>query len=47
MVNSMDRPPIEKLTGETPDVFEYLYFGVYGSVIFEEDARLGEIQIGI
>ena len=40
------RTPIEKLTGETPDISEYLDFGFYDWVIFKENAGLGEIQIG-
>ena len=40
------RTPIEKLTGETPDISEYLDFGFYDWVIFKENAGLGEVQIG-
>ena len=40
------RTPIEKLTGETPDISEYLDFGFYDWVIFKDDAGLGEVQIG-
>ena len=40
------RTPIDKLTGETPDISEYLDFGFYDWVIFKENAGLGEFQIG-
>ena len=37
---------MEKLTGETPDISEYLDFGFYDLVWYKEDAGLGEIQLG-
>ena len=40
------RTPIEKLTGETPDISEYLDFGFYDWVTFKQDAGLGEVSIG-
>jgi hypothetical protein len=40
------RTPLESLTGETPDISEYLDFGFYDLVWFKEDAGIGEIKIG-
>ena len=40
------RTPIEKLTGETPDISEYLDFGFYDWVTYKQDAGLGEVKIG-
>ena len=40
------RTPIEKLTGETPDISEYLDFGFYDWVLYKEDAGLGEVHVG-
>ena len=40
------RTPIELVTGETPDISEYLDFGFYDLVWFKADAGIGEIQIG-
>ena len=40
------RTPIEKLTGETRDISEYLGFGFYDWVIFKDDAELEEVHIG-
>ena len=44
--NLEGRTPIEKLTGETPDISEYLDFGFYDWVVFKEDAGLSEVKIG-
>ena len=38
--------PLELLTGETPDISEYLDFGWYDRVWYKEDAGLGETNIG-
>ena len=38
--------PLEFLTGETPDISEYLYFGWYGRVWYKEYAGLGETKLG-
>ena len=38
--------PLEALTGETPDISQYLDFGFYDIVWFEEDAGLGETKLG-
>ena len=35
------RKPLEALTGETPDIYQYLDFDFYDWVWFKEDARLG------
>ena len=40
------RTPLEALTGETPDISQYLDFGFYNRVWFKEDAGLGETKIG-
>ena len=40
------RTPIEKLTGETPDISQYLDFGFYDWVTYKHDAGLGEVKIG-
>ena len=36
------RTPLEELTGETPDISEYLDFGFYDYVLVHENAGLGE-----
>ena len=41
------RTPLEALTGETPDIYQYLDFGFYNRVWFKEDSRLGETKPGI
>lgn len=40
------RTPLENLTGETPDISEYLDFGFYDLVWYKEDAGIGEIKLG-
>ena len=40
------RTPLEALTGETPDIYQYLDFGFYDRVWFREDAGLGETKLG-
>ena len=40
------RTPLELLTGETPDISEYLDFGWYDRVWYKEDAGLGENKLG-
>ena len=40
------RKPLEALTGETPDISQYLDFGFYDRVWFKEDAGLGETKLG-
>ena len=40
------RTPLEALTGETPDISQYLDFGLYYRVWFKEDAGLGDIKLG-
>ena len=37
---------LELITGETPDISDYLDFGWYDIVWFKEDAGLRETQIG-
>jgi hypothetical protein len=38
--------PLEKITGESVDITEYLDFGFYVWVWFKENAGLGETKIG-
>ena len=38
--------PVEMLTGETPDISEYLDFGFYDWVVFKKNAGLGEAKLG-
>ena len=40
------RTPIEILTGETPDITEYLDFSPYDWITFKQNAGLGEPQLG-
>ena len=40
------RTPFEELTGETPDIYQLLYFRLYDSVWFREDAVLGDTKLG-
>ena len=37
---------LEALTGETPDISQYLYFGFYNRSWFKEYAGLGETKLG-
>ena len=43
--NLQGRTPLESLTGETPDISQYLHFGFYERVWFKEDAGLGETKL--
>ena len=36
------RTPIEQVTGETPDISEYLDFGFYDLVWYKDNAGLGD-----
>jgi hypothetical protein len=40
------RCPLEKITGESVDITEYLDFGFYDWVWFKENAGLGETKLG-
>jgi len=40
------RTPMEQLTGETPDISEYLDFGFYDWIWYKDNAGLGENRIG-
>ena len=44
--NLQGRKPLEALTGETPDISQYLDFGFYDQVWLKEDSGLGEIKLG-
>jgi hypothetical protein len=45
-IYSNGRTPIEVITGETPDISEYLDFGFYDFVFYKSEAGLGEVQLG-
>lgn len=34
---------MEHITGETPDISEYLHFGFYDWILYRNDAGIGEI----
>ena len=40
------RTPLEYITGETPDIIEYLDFNFYDWVTYRANAGLGELSIG-
>ena len=40
------RCPLERITGETVDILEYLDFGFYDWIWYRENAGLGETKIG-
>ena len=40
------RTPIEIITGDTPDISEYLDFEFYDWVLFRSNAGLGEVELG-
>lgn len=40
------RTGLEKVTGETPEISEYLDFGFYDACWYRENARLGETKLG-
>ena len=44
--NLQGRTPMEMITGETPDISEYLDFGFYDLVWFKDDAGIGDTQMG-
>ena len=39
--------PLEIITGETPDITEYLDFGFYDWVSFKQNAGLGATEFGL
>ena len=43
---SNGRTPIECITGDTPDVSEYIDFGFYDWVTYRQNAGLGKVEIG-
>ena len=43
---SKGRTPLECITGETPDISEYLDFGFYDWVTFRSNAGLGLVELG-
>ena len=45
--NLQGRTPLEALTGETPDISQYLEFWLYYRVWFKEDAGLDETKLAI
>ena len=44
--HAQGRTPLEIITGETPDISEYLDFEFYDWVTFRSNAGLGEVQLG-
>ena len=40
------RTPLEFITGETPEISEYLDFGWYDRVWYKEDTGLGDTKLG-
>ena len=40
------RTPIEKITGDSPEISEYIDFGFYGWVIYKNESVLGGVCIG-
>ena len=50
MVNSSrysaGRTPLEIVTGETPDLSEYMDFGFYDWIVFRTNAGMGELELG-
>ena len=45
--NLQSRTPLGALTGETPDISQYLDFGLYDQVWFKEYAGLGKTKLAI
>ena len=45
--NLQGRTPLKALTGETPDISQYLAFVFYECVWFKEDSGLGENKLAI
>jgi hypothetical protein len=45
-IYSNGRTPIEIVTGEIPDISEYLDFGFYDRVFYKENTGLGETLLG-
>ena len=43
---SNGRTPIECITGDTPDLSEYIDFGFYDWVTYRQNAGLGKIEVG-
>lgn len=40
------RTPLEIITGDTPDISEYLDFGIYDWVLYKDNAGYGETKLG-
>ena len=40
------RTPLEYISGETPDISEYLYFTFYDWISYRKNANLSELSIG-
>ena len=41
------RTPIEKITGQTPDIYKYIDFSFYDWVIYKNEAGLRGVFLGI
>ena len=44
---SLNRTPLDIITGETPNIFEYLDFGIYNWVIFWRNSGVRPPELGI
>lgn len=44
--HSNGRTPLEMITGDTPDISEYLDFGIYDWVLYKDNAGMGETKLG-
>jgi hypothetical protein len=44
--NLEGQTPMEQITGETPDILEYLDFGFYDWVWYKDNAGLGKNKMG-
>ena len=43
--NLNERTPIEVLTGETPDIFEFIVYDFYDWIVFKQDTGFGKAKI--
>ena len=43
---SKGRTPIEIITGNTPEITEYLDFDIYDLVTYKSNAGLGKVELG-
>ena len=45
-IHSQGRTPLEIITGDTPDISEYLDFGIYDWVLYKDNAGFGDTKLG-